>query len=121
MPLKDSVKRREYHARYMKEVWYPKNRKRHLGYVRKNKKQVKEFIEQYKRERQCVDCGFSGKEYPQVLDFDHRDGKQNKAFEIGAWGKYVLSVARVQEEIEKCDLVCANCHRIRTTVRKVVL
>ncbi len=114
MPLRDPEKRKAYHARYMKEVWYPKNRKKHLGYVRRNKGQVLAFIEQHKRSGQCADCGFSGKEFPFVLDFDHQDGGATKKFNIGSWRRSVLSIEAVEEEIKKCELVCANCHRIRT-------
>ncbi len=76
MPLKDPQKRKEYHARYMKEVWYPKNKKRHMEYVRRNTARVVAFIEQYKRLRKCIDCGFSGAKFPFVLDFDHVQKRQ---------------------------------------------
>jgi len=56
----------------------------------------------------CADCG---KRFPpRVMDFDHRDNA--KAFNVGRCS--VMSVARVTEEIAKCEVVCANCHRIRT-------
>jgi hypothetical protein len=57
----------------------------------------------------CQDCGGS---FPScAMDFDHRDPSE-KQFDIGktvtrAWDKILL-------EIDKCDIVCANCHRIRT-------
>jgi len=44
------------------------------------------------------------------MDFDHVRGR--KLFDI-AQGKE-LSMASVRREIKKCDLVCANCHRIRS-------
>src|ERR1700740_2047870 len=114
MPLKDPVKRKKYHAQYMKEVWYPKNKKKHVSYVKKNKQRIAEFLNQYKRIHQCVDCGFSGKQYPYVLDFDHLPNKLAKRFNVGSWSHSVLSIEAVAREMEKCELVCANCHRIRT-------
>lgn len=114
MALKDPLKRKEYHAKYMKQVWYPKNKEKHLGYVKRNKQRVTEFIEQYKRERSCVDCGFSGKDFPYVLDFDHVNGHATKKFTIGSWSHAVLSIEAIVREIEQCELVCANCHRKRT-------
>lgn len=61
----------------------------------------------------CADCGYA--EHPHALDFDHRD-PSTKSFGIGgAWSK---SLARVAAEIAKCDVVCANCHRIRTAYRR---
>lgn len=120
MPYKDPKLAKEYHAKYMKEVWYPKNKAKHIAYVQKNKLLVKEFIDTYKRERSCVDCGFSGKEFPYVLDFDHLHKGSVKKFNIGSWSRSVLSVVAITKEIKKCELVCANCHRIRTFSKKGV-
>jgi hypothetical protein len=118
MPHKDPEKQREYHAKYMKEVWYPKNKAKHISYVRRNKDRVTEFIDNYKRERSCADCGLSGKEFPYVLDFDHKNGSFNKKFNIGSWSHSVLSIKAIEREIAKCELVCANCHRKRTFSKK---
>lgn len=56
---------------------------------------------------QCVDCGYSG--VSAALDFHHRDAGE-KDFAIsrsrGSWDA-------VMAEAGKCDLVCANCHRLR--------
>ncbi|MDQ1299556.1 MAG: hypothetical protein QG636_224 [Patescibacteria group bacterium] len=120
MPHKDPERAKEYHAKYMKEVWYPKNKEKHLAYVRRNKQRVTAFIAAYKKDRSCTDCGFSGKEFPFVLDFDHLDGGLSKKFTIGSWSHSVLSIEAIEKEIEKCELVCANCHRIRTFSKKVV-
>ncbi|HEX7651237.1 MAG TPA: hypothetical protein VF439_00775 [Candidatus Paceibacterota bacterium] len=116
MPLKDRDERKRYHAAYMKEVWYPKNRKKHLEYVKRNKRRVAAFLEEYKRNGTCTDCGFKGRDFPSVLDFDHT-GSGTKKFNVGSWSQSVLSIETVKKEIEKCELVCANCHRIRTSVR----
>ena len=120
MPLKDSARRKEYHAKYMKEVWYPKNKEKHISFVKRNKQQVKDFIEQYKKEHSCVDCGFQGREFPYVLDFDHLNRDATKKFNIGSWSHTVLSIKAIREEIAKCELVCANCHRKRTFSAKRV-
>ena len=114
MPLKDPEQRKKYHTQYMKKVWYPKNKQKHLTYVKRNKQRVAEFIEKYKKERACTDCGFSGQKHPYVLDFDHIGGRTTKTFTIGSWSHSVLSISKIEKEIQKCELVCANCHRIRT-------
>jgi hypothetical protein len=119
MPHKDPERAKEYRSRYMREIWYPKNKEKHLTYVRRNKQRVKTFIEEYKRSRSCADCGFSGSKFPFVLDFDHLEGGISKKFTIGSWSRSVLSVEAIEREIEKCELVCANCHRIRTFTKKV--
>ena len=56
----------------------------------------------------CADCGV---EYPAcVMDFDHKGSE--KKFQIS--NRYVGSLSKLLAEIGKCDVVCANCHRIRT-------
>ena len=59
----------------------------------------------------CVDCG---ERDPVVLEFDHV--RETKAFDIGT--KLLTQPwAAILAEIEKCDVVCANCHRRRTAQR----
>ena len=55
----------------------------------------------------CIRCGYN--KYPEVLEFHHRDQKQ-KLFGIGQGG-LTRSWERIRTEIEKCDILCANCHR----------
>ncbi len=115
MPLKDNDKRREYHNKYMREVWYPKNQKKHIGYVKRLKQTINKYIDNYKSAHNCVMCGFQGSICPKVLDFHHR---RDKKFDIASYSRYVLSIKKIDEEISKCELVCANCHRIRTHTKK---
>ena len=61
----------------------------------------------YLLDHPCVDCGEGD---PIVLEFDHRDPK-NKLFALGAAVGLGYSLVRVIDEIEKCDVRCANCHR----------
>lgn len=61
------------------------------------------------KSRPCMDCG--GVFPPECMDFDHRDPSQ-KVRRIGVM--MTQSRERLASEIAKCDLVCANCHRIRT-------
>lgn len=69
-----------------------------------------EYINKLK-EKPCTDCGQSFPGRPEVMDFDHRE-PHKKSFNIsnGSWRTY----ADIDEEVSKCDLVCANCHRTRT-------
>jgi len=57
----------------------------------------------------CMDC--KGTFPPYVMDYDHRPGEQ-KLFNVGM--KYTKSLSVILAEIAKCDLVCSNCHRVRT-------
>lgn len=62
----------------------------------------------------CTDCGV--KYPPYVMHFDHRD-PSTKLFNIGHI--VTRSMTLILAEIEKCDLVCANCHAERTWGHKV--
>lgn len=64
-------------------------------------------------EKGCMDCGYNA--HPAALEFDHVSG--TKLFNIGEQvGK--RSREKLWEEIAKCDVVCANCHNIRTAIRR---
>lgn len=70
----------------------------------------KTLIEEYGGK--CMDCGFIG---PSVCyDFDHRDPSE-KSY---ALSQYKGGIDGLRIEAEKCDLVCANCHRIRTHMQR---
>lgn len=63
------------------------------------------------KSRPCVDCGQS---YPwYVMDLDHRD-RSTKRHMVSAMISNSYSLQRLLVEIEKCDVRCANCHRIKT-------
>lgn len=58
----------------------------------------------------CADCG---EDDPLVLEFDHLD-RGSKSFNIGWATSACVPLSRLSEEMSKCDIVCANCHRRRT-------
>jgi len=88
-----------------------------LDYQKKRTKHKKEAtitinminIFNYLKEHNCIDCG---NDNPILLDFDHRDDVE-KINEISNLVKS-WTWLRLMTEIDKCDVRCANCHRIRT-------
>jgi hypothetical protein len=68
----------------------------------------RQWINEYLSNNSCIDCGFS---VVCALDFDHVRGE--KKFTIARMKETSYSIARLQEEIDKCEVRCANCHRIR--------
>lgn len=64
----------------------------------------------YKMTRGCVDCGITD---PRVLDFDHVNGEKKFVLKHGK-GK---PLPELLVEVQKCEVVCANCHRLRTQAR----
>jgi hypothetical protein len=62
----------------------------------------------------CTDCGVC---YPPcVMDFDHVRGK--KSANISRMLSRDVGGNAIADEIAKCDLVCSNCHRIRTWIKR---
>jgi hypothetical protein len=85
---------------------------RTLASSRRAYRQRREFIRAVK-DVPCADCGGKFPDY--CMDFHHRD-RTTKSFTIG---HFILgSLAGLKAEIAKCDVVCANCHRIRTHATK---
>lgn len=68
------------------------------------------------RARPCTDCGLGFPVY--VMEFDHRDPSQKRYLVSQMPGR--VKLATLMEEIAKCDVVCANCHRVRTYWRRQV-
>lgn len=75
---------------------------------------TKEWVNELKNQP-CVDCQKTFE--PFVMDFDHRD-PSTKRYVIGFMVSKRMPREAIIEEIAKCDLVCANCHRIRTYRKK---
>ncbi len=96
-------------AEYMRQ-WHkahPESRRKHQ---RNQRDRVESAIATYKLEVGCADCGYNTD--PAALDFDHVRGTK-----IGSITSMRRSLYKVLDEIEKCEVVCANCHRIRTAER----
>lgn len=79
----------------------------------KRKAEAKRFIDELKSQTPCADCGL--KFHPVAMDFDHV-GPKTKGIANFISGGYRLDL--IEEEIKKCELVCACCHRVRTHNRK---
>jgi len=74
--------------------------------VHARRKKVRQMSVEYKGGK-CEICGYS--QCVEALDFHHRN-KTNKDFSISSKG-YTRSWKRVMEELDKCMILCANCHR----------
>ena len=92
---------------------YDRSKASFLDNNRRQYAKLRALLESHKTDP-CMDCG---REYPPyVLDFDHRDPtlKLAKVSSLVYRGSEQLLLT----EIAKCDLVCSNCHRIRTHEKK---
>lgn len=88
--------------------YYAANREGEIRRVQVRSAATLEFLRELRRVP-CADCG--GVFEPYQMDFDHRD-PSNKSFQVT--DRLTVSRARLLLEIAKCDVVCANCHAIRT-------
>lgn len=75
-------------------------------------KRDRAYFQQIKVEQGCTDCGYNTN--PVALDFDHLPGHV-KTYRIACMAGMKRSL--IDAEIAKCEVVCANCHRIRTAER----
>jgi len=67
-----------------------------------------QWVRDYKASNPCAECG---NVFPyQVMDFHHLGKKKYNVSQMAANGH---SLKKIQEEIAKCDLLCANCHRLK--------
>ncbi len=73
----------------------------------------KAYTDSVKMERGCADCGYRG--HPAALQFDHLPGFEKRYKVSLMLGAYQLHV--IVAEIAKCEVVCGNCHAIRTAER----
>ena len=64
------------------------------------------------KDRPCMDCGIKWPK--ECMDFDHVRGDKKHNIGTAYWW---ISMAQLETEIAKCDVVCACCHRLRTLNR----
>lgn len=91
----------------MKKKSYEGNKQATLDRNNRNKKKNKEWYDEYKSTLQCSKCDES---HPACLDFHHING-EDKKIEIAAFSGQTYSKQYMLNEIKKCIVLCANCHR----------
>ena len=75
---------------------------------RKLSKKYRQWLIDYKKKHKCTKCGIA--DY-RVLEF-HHSHDTDKEFSIGEAVSNNYGFKRIKEEVEKCIIICANCHRI---------
>ena len=100
-----------YDREYYNEAWrrwYRVNKERKLEWQARRLRELKAWFVALKATKQCERCGESA---PECLQFHHRD-PSSKDFDISVAVAQAWSKRRIVAEIEKCDVLCANCHLI---------
>ncbi len=107
MPQKDPEARRSYNSKYNKK-WYAKNKKKKKEQARKSRKRAvkrnRKYVEAHKIKHPCP-CG---EVEPCALSFHHENN--DKTGNISDMVNRGYGIARIQKEINKCIVLCLNCH-----------
>lgn len=106
MPYKDESVRKAKHAEYSRK-YYENNKEKHKALAKANRAVGKARWSLFKSSLKCTKCGFN---HTAALDFHHTDPtqKENLVSKLVSNGCY----AAAMEEVQKCIVLCANCHRV---------
>jgi hypothetical protein len=104
-PCRADYKREHYQANRQRYIDQARARKQALALERTT------YLIEFFVAHPCADCGETD---PVILEFDHLG---NKSFDIGQALPY-RNWQSILDEIAKCEVVCANCHRRRTARRR---
>ena len=114
MPRKNPEEKKEYNRKWREanpealKEYYQTNKDKFREHNKNNRKKQREFVQDLKKGKCCSRCGWN--EHPCALDFHHIDASTK--YKDIAMMTQTHSIKKLQEEIDKCILVCANCHRI---------
>ncbi len=112
MPYSDKHDQQDYSHGY-----YLRNRSRILARTKvRNLLKIeanKAYVDALKS-KPCTDCARTY--HPYVMDFDHRG--TDKRIDVSMMVTRAYGLKTILKEIAKCDLVCSNCHRLRTLSRR---
>jgi len=90
-------------------IYKYKNNDKH--YKRKSRALIRHKLNEILMSNFCQKCGLEDPEHPEMFDFDHQHDKiecvSNMASQSKNWDKIWI-------EIKKCQILCANCHRIKS-------
>lgn len=91
---------------------YKKNSKKYIKKMKDRRKSIRSHFKEVKSNTPCVDCDVIYPSY--VMQYDHLSNKEGVVSQMVGHG---YGKETIQKEIDKCELVCANCHAIRTHAR----
>jgi len=106
MPYKDKAVKKTKQKTYA-NTYYQNNKAKVLATTKASVKKYKEQWRSFKATLSCVKCG---QNHPATLDFHHIDSNTKEA-SVNKLIKY-RAFKRAMEEVKKCLVLCANCHRI---------
>ena len=105
MPYKDKDKQREKNKEYQKKH-YSQKKEYYIKKAKESKLRVRQEFENYKKNLKCEICG---ENHSATLDFHHKE--PNKKEIIISEAIWRWSWNSIKKEIDKCSVLCSNCHR----------
>lgn len=106
MPYKDRTQRLAYSADYNRR-FYADNSDSEKQRVYTRRGEIKAWFLEHRTSLACIRCG---EDHPACIDFHHRDPGQ-KVEKVTDMVRNGWGIQRIKDELNKCDPVCANCHR----------
>ncbi len=97
---------KEKQKQYQRE-WYKRNRQKAIDEACARRLSKKQWLADYKSTLSCKKCGESR---TPCLDFHHKNGE--KDHDVAYMANAGYGIETMKKEIEKCIVLCANCHRI---------
>jgi hypothetical protein len=100
-----TIERTKEYYRKNKETVLPKMKKLNKVFKKRRKEQIKEYIDS--RKTMCENC----KENNIVCLSFHHLNKADKKYNISKIDRHICNVEKIQQELDKCIVLCHNCHR----------
>lgn len=91
---------------------YLKNKERIRDRTNDKRSKIRNYLIEYKESKPCKQCNNFYPYY--MMQFDHLKDKEFKISSIGTHGR---TLEDIKKEIDKCEVVCANCHAARSYLR----
>ena len=95
-------------SRASRRRWYHSHRESEIKRIRRRSKSIQDWFQDHKKTLACSRCGYN--RCSEALEFHHRDPSQ-KELDLATAIRYGWKIERILLEIDKCDVLCANCHR----------
>ena len=90
------------------KAWYEQNKDRKYQMQVRRDQEIQAYLDEIRRASGCLRCGEPD---PVCLIFHHRPGAKKK-FDLSCARNGAFGIEAIKAEIAKCEVICANCHRI---------
>ena len=92
---------------YYRKQHYLKNKNKIITQIEERQRSLQIYLSDYKTQKACKECG---ENHPACLDLHHRNASEKLITPSNMW-RQGWSIERMHSELDKCDVLCSNCHR----------